>query len=70
MNKQGKHFENLAANWLAARAVRIIRQNYLCKAGEIDLIALDGDDLAFIEVRSRGNPRFSSAAASYRLMDC
>lgn len=64
MNNQGTKYEALAATWLAERAVKIIVKNYLCKAGEIDLIALDGDYLVFVEVRSRGNPRFSSAAAS------
>lgn len=64
MNSQGAHWENLAANWLTQRELKIIQRNYRCKAGEIDLIAVEGERLVFIEVRSRGNPRFSSAAAS------
>ena len=64
MNNQGKYWENLAAAWLSDRAVKIIRQNFQCKAGEIDLIAVEGESLVFVEVRSRSNPRFSSAAAS------
>lgn len=64
MNHQGKHFESMAAEWLDARGVRILERNYQCRAGEIDLIAVDGECLVFVEVRSRSNPRFSSAAAS------
>ena len=64
MNNRGKHFEALATNWLKARGARVIKQNYACRAGEIDLIALEGNCLVFVEVRYRGNPRFSSAAAS------
>jgi putative endonuclease len=64
MNNKGKHFEALAADWLSDRSIRIIAHNYQCRMGEIDLVALDGNNLVFIEVRCRRNPRFSSAAAS------
>lgn len=64
MNNKGQQFEALAANWLSDRSVRVIARNYRCKSGEIDLVALEGNCLLFIEVRCRGNPRFSSAAAS------
>lgn len=64
MNNRGKYFEALAADWLTARGARIIEHNYQCRAGEIDLVAIDDDCLTFVEVRSRSNPRFSSAAAS------
>ena len=64
MNHRGKHFEGMAARWLGARGIRVVEYNYQCRAGEIDLIAVDGNCLVFVEVRSRSNPRFNSAAAS------
>jgi len=32
---------------------RILAHNYRCPAGEVDLVALDGDCLVFVEVRTR-----------------
>lgn len=43
----------LAAEALRARGLRIVERNFRCRAGEIDLVALDGAVLVFVEVRSR-----------------
>ena len=64
MRSLGNKFEEQAAEWLQARGLQILVQNFGGKMGEIDLIALDGQHLVFIEVRARSNPRFSGAAAS------
>lgn len=64
MQSRGQHYERYAANWLAARGLRIVSRNYRCKAGEIDLIAREGDALVFVEVRARSRSRYASAAAS------
>lgn len=64
MRERGAEFEDQAAAWATERGWRIVRRNYLCKCGEIDIIALDDECLVFIEVRARTNPRFASAAAS------
>jgi len=42
----------MAALALEDRGLRIVARNLRCKSGEIDLIALDGDMLAFIEVKN------------------
>jgi len=49
----GRRGEALAAEALRARGLRIVERNFRCRAGEIDLIALDGRTLVFVEVRSR-----------------
>ncbi|HWK75914.1 MAG TPA: YraN family protein [Povalibacter sp.] len=56
--------ENAALIYLRGRGLKLIAQNYRCKAGEIDLAMLDGTTLALIEVRYRADASFGGAAAS------
>ena len=64
---KGSHYEARAARFLQDQGLRILQTNYRCRCGEIDLVARHHQYLVFVEVRSRGNPRFSSAAASVDL---
>ncbi len=64
MAHSGSVYESLAAEWLEDRGLTIIGRNYRCKVGEIDLVALDGTTLVFVEVRARSRSRFATAAAS------
>lgn len=64
----GRHGEDLAARHLAAQGYEIVERNWRCEIGEIDLVACDGTDLAFVEVRTRrgralGTPEESITAA-------
>lgn len=61
---RGGAAEDLAERFLAARGVRVLARNVRCRGGEIDLVALDGDTVAFVEVRLRGNNAFGGPAAS------
>ncbi len=36
----------------------ILKKNFRCKLGEIDIIAADGDTLAFIEVKTRSTEKY------------
>ena len=49
----GRRGEALAARRLEAEGYRIVARNYRCRAGEIDLVALDGEQIVFVEVRTR-----------------
>lgn len=60
----GSAAEALAATWLEHRGLRIVARNYACRTGEIDLIALDGETLVFVEVRLRRSYAFGGAAES------
>ena len=51
--KQGNDFEKLAANYLKEQGMEIIKQNFYCKMGEVDIIAKDGCYLVFVEVKYR-----------------
>ena len=53
----GRRGEALAAELLRAKGLTIVERNFRCRAGEIDLVALDGRTLVFVEVRSRRGDR-------------
>ncbi|MFW5635098.1 MAG: YraN family protein [Thermodesulfobacteriota bacterium] len=60
----GQTSEAIAADYLQRNGYKILVRNYRTKLGEIDLIARDGDTLAFIEVKARrsaryGNPKYA-----------
>ena len=66
MKKQqtGKLGENLACRALKQKGYHIIERNYRCRHGEIDVIANKGGCLVFIEVRSKTDASFGTAAES------
>ena len=49
----GKLGEDLAFKRIKRLGYRKIIRNYRCPLGEVDLIAQDGDTLAFIEIKTR-----------------
>ncbi len=57
-NRKGAFLENIALRWLKTKGLKVVAKNYLSRAGEIDLIMLDGGTLCFIEVNYRGSKDF------------
>ena len=57
-NIYGKVGENLACKYLKEHGYNIIHTNYRNKLGEIDIIAMDGACLVFVEVKSRLTKEF------------
>jgi len=51
----GTRSERAAACYLRRQGCRILARNYSCPLGELDIVALDGDCIVFVEVRSTGN---------------
>lgn len=49
----GSDFEDQAADFLLAHGFTIVTRRFRAKRGELDLVALDGDLLVFIEVKQR-----------------
>ena len=49
----GSHYERLAVDYLCQKGYKIICQNYRCKCGEIDIIAIKDAYIIFIEVKYR-----------------
>jgi putative endonuclease len=48
----GRAAEELVARRLEQRGWRIVERNFRCRSGEIDLIALEGSTLVFVEVKA------------------
>lgn len=58
----GRSGEEKVARYLQQKGYTILVKNYRCKAGEIDIIARDGAELVFIEVKTRSSLRFGFPA--------
>jgi putative endonuclease len=64
MNRRGDAAEDLVADFLERRGLKILERNYRCRFGEIDLVARSGALLVFVEVRARKSEAFGGAAGS------
>jgi putative endonuclease len=60
----GTRSERAAARFLKRLGYRILKRNYSCPHGELDLVALDGACIVFVEVRSTAGADPTRAAAS------
>jgi len=65
--QKGHRGEDLAVDFLLAKGYRIVTRNWRIKAGEIDIIAQDGDTLVFCEVKTRSSNRCGTGAEA---VDC
>ncbi|MFC8408953.1 YraN family protein [Arthrobacter sp. NPDC057259] len=54
----GRRGEDLAAGFLEDQGIRVVDRNWRCSAGEIDIVALDGDALVIAEVKTRRSLAF------------
>lgn len=53
----GKRGERLAGKHLTSLGLTILVRNWRGEAGEVDLVAMDGDELIFVEVKTRHGER-------------
>ena len=60
----GQLGEELAVRYLRRQGYAILERNYRCSYGEVDVVARDGDRLAFVEVRARRGRAFGSPEES------
>ncbi|XXF81581.1 YraN family protein [Myxococcaceae bacterium GXIMD 01537] len=49
----GNAAEDAAVRHLEARGYRVLARNFLCRYGELDVVAEQGDTVCFVEVRMR-----------------
>lgn len=58
----GQYGEWVAAMRLEENGLRVVDRNWRCDEGELDIVALDGEVLAFIEVKTRTSEDFGVPA--------
>ncbi len=56
--------EELAATYLEKKGYIILQRNYRSGAGEMDIVAQDGDCLVFVEVRARSTREYGTPEES------
>jgi putative endonuclease len=62
-NGVGAYGERRAAEYLTNDAgMHILDRNWRCAEGEIDIVARDGDDLVFVEVKTRRGEGYGAPA--------
>lgn len=49
----GNYGEDLTCEYLKSKGYQILERNYLIRGGEIDIVAMDGEYLVFVEVKTR-----------------
>lgn len=63
-HRLGRAGEALAREFLIARGYSILQANVRYPVGELDLVAMEGSTLCFVEIRSASLMDFGGAAAS------
>ncbi len=53
--RRGRAGEDAAARYLAGAGWRILARNYTAPRGELDLVAWNGECMAFVEVKARAS---------------
>lgn len=56
----GKKGEKLVEEYLVKQGCKIVKCNYKTPFGEADIIAQDGEELAFVEVKTRTNDKYGT----------
>lgn len=60
-HEAGVYGEGLAAQALRQHGYKILAHNWRCMAGEVDIIAMQGDMLVFVEVKLRSSEKYGTA---------
>lgn len=62
----GNDSERLARKFLERQGYRLVQSNFRSKWGEIDLIMRKGQELIFVEVRSKSTFRYGQPTGNYK----
>ena len=57
----GRRGEDVAAEYVEAQGMRVVERNWRCREGEIDVVALDGDEVVVVEVKTRSGTGYGHA---------
>jgi putative endonuclease len=58
----GRYGEDLATRHLIGAGMVVLARNWRCPAGEIDIVARDGNEIVIAEVKTRSSTAFGSPA--------
>src|SRR3954451_15768526 len=58
----GRRGEQAAADHLTELGWQILDRNWRCREGELDIVARDGTELVFVEVKTRSSLAFGAPA--------
>ena len=60
MNKtqQGAYGEDIACDFLKKQGYKILERNFRIRGGEIDIVAIEGGTLVYVEVKTRSSSYF------------
>ncbi|MEM7583524.1 MAG: YraN family protein [Acidobacteriota bacterium] len=59
---QGQLGEDAAVEWLQQqRGYRILDRNVTSRVGELDVVAIDGETLCFVEIKARSSKTYGAA---------
>jgi len=56
----GRLGEDLAVRYLRELGYQILTTNYRCRQGEVDIVAREGEEVVFVEVRTRRSQAFGT----------
>ncbi|MDG5798957.1 YraN family protein [Marinilabiliaceae bacterium ANBcel2] len=65
-NELGKKGEDIACDYLLKKGYSILTRNWRFRHRELDIVAVDGDDLVIVEVRTRKNMRWGDPRDSIK----
>ncbi|WP_296666012.1 YraN family protein [Demequina sp.] len=60
----GRYGEDLAVRALEGQGWEVVARNWRCAFGELDIVAWDGSDTVFVEVKTRRSDAFGGALAA------
>lgn len=58
----GRGGEAAVAAYLKKRKIKVLETNYVCRLGEADLVARQGDTILFVEVKTRSSDTYGTPA--------
>ena len=61
---QGRVGEEDAVRWLLTQGFEILERNVVNHAGELDVVAKEGDTVCFLEIKARATDAFGPAIAA------
>ena len=64
---RGAAGEEAAEAYLVAHGYRIVARNVVTKVGELDVVALEGETLCFVEIKARATQEFGEAIGAVRV---